>query len=325
MLREIIRFEWRYHTRQIAFAVGVAAFLGLGVALPMLGYGPTGTHLNSPFTVMQSAGLVSLLTIFVLTVFCANAVSRDAEHGMQEIVFATSVDKKRYLGARFAGALAVTAMIFLFCIIGLMVGPMFASVDATRLGTPNPAAYLWAFLVMAIPNMLFAGAVVFAIAVLSRSVLASYVGSVFLYMLYMVVAMMIGSPLMAGSTSQSPDAMALAALLDPFGISAFFQQTWYWTPAQRNTELLSLSGYFLLNRLLVLTIAAAVLAITYRRFSFRVPASVRPDAAPREEVLALVKCRPAWLLFAWQPFMNSAPPCSASHLSRCSLYGSAWR
>jgi ABC-2 type transport system permease protein len=127
---------------------------------------------------------------------------------------------------------------------------------------------------------------VFAIAVLSRSVLASYVGSVFLYMLYMVVAMMIGSPLMAGSTSQSPDAMALAALLDPFGISAFFQQTWYWTPAQRNTELLSLSGYFLLNRLLVLTIAAAVLAITYRRFSFRVPASVRPNAAPREEVLA---------------------------------------
>ena len=66
MLRDVIRFEWRYHTRQVAFAVGVALFLGLGYALPALGYGPSGTHLNSPFVVMQSVGLLSLLGIFVL-------------------------------------------------------------------------------------------------------------------------------------------------------------------------------------------------------------------------------------------------------------------
>ena len=273
MLRDVIRFEWRYHTRQIAFPVGVLFFLGMGFALPASGYGPTGTNLNSPFVVMQSVGLLSLLMIFVLAVFCANAVSRDAESGMREIVFATPIGKLRYLAARFAGALFASLAIFSVTIVGLYVSPMVARMDPTRVGTVVPLAYLWALLVMALPNILFAAAVIFAIAVLGRSVLASYVGSVFLYMLYMVVGMMIGSPLFAGAKPQTPESMARAAILDPFGISAFFQQTWYWTPAQRNTELLALDGYFLLNRLLVIAVALIILLLTYQRFSFRTTAT----------------------------------------------------
>lgn len=282
MLRELIRFEWRYHTRQIAFPVGVLFFLGLGFILPVLGYGPPGTHLNSPFVVMQSVGLLSLLTIFVLTIFCANAVARDAEHGMKEIVYATSVGKLRYLTARFVGAMSAALTVFSCTVVGLYLAPLLGGIDPAKLGDPYPLAYLWALLVLALPNMLFAGAVIFAVAVLTRSVLASYVGSVFLYMLYMVIAMMIDSPLMAGSTPQSPQAMALAAVLDPFGISAFFQQTWYWTPAQRDTQLLALDGYFLINRLLVSCVAAAILLVTYRVFSFRLAAGARPAKAEAE-------------------------------------------
>ncbi|MDB4889382.1 MAG: hypothetical protein JWL61_1237 [Gemmatimonadetes bacterium] len=269
MLRDMMRFEWRYHTRQIAFPVGVLFFFGMGFLLPAIGYGPTGTNLNSPFVVMQSVGLLSLLMIFVLTVFCANAVSRDAESGMREIVFATPMGKLRYLAARFAGALLASLATFSVTIVGLYVGPMIARMDPARVGAAMPLAYLWALVVMALPNILFAAAVIFAVAILSRSVLASYVGSVFLYMLYMVMGMMIGSPLFAGAKPQTPGSMTRAAILDPFGISAFFQQTWYWTPAQRNTQLLALDGYFLLNRVLVIVVALLILALTYRRFSFR--------------------------------------------------------
>lgn len=282
MLLEVIRFEWRYHTRQIAFPIGVLFFSGMGFVLPVLGYGPGGTHLNSPFVVMQSVGLLSLLTIFVLTVFCANAVARDAEHGMKEIVYATSVGKLRYLTARFAGAFAAATAVFSCTVVGMYLAPLAGRIDPARLGEPNPLAYLWALLVLALPNMLFAGAVIFALAVLTRSVLAGYVGSVFLYMLYMVIAMLIDSPLMAGSTPQSPQAMALAAVIDPFGISAFFQQTWYWTPAQRDAQLLALDGYFLVNRLLVVGLAAAILAVTYRVFSFRLASGAGPVAAEPE-------------------------------------------
>lgn len=279
MLRDVIRFEWRYHTRQIAFPVAVVFFLGIGFALPAIGYGPTGANLNSPFVVMQSVGLLSLLMIFGLTVLCANAVSRDAETGMREIVFATPIGKLRYLAARFAGAFAASVTIFSATIVGLYVSPMISRLDPTRVGPTVPLAYLWAFLVMALPNILFAAAVIFAVAVLTRSVLASYVGSVFLYMLYMVVGMMVGSPLFAGVKPQTPVSMVRAAIMDPFGINAFFQQTWYWTPAQRNTELLALDGYFLLNRVLVIVVALIILAITYRRFSFRAT-STKTTRAP---------------------------------------------
>ncbi|MES2176916.1 MAG: M1 family aminopeptidase [Gemmatimonadota bacterium] len=302
MLRDVIRFEWRYHTRQIAFPVAVLFFLGMGYLLPAIGYGPTGANLNSPFVVMQSVGLLSLLMIFVLTVFCTNAVSRDAESGMQEIVFATPVGKLRYLTARFAGALLASLATFSACIVGLFVSPMVARMDPARVGATIPVAYLWALLVMAVPNILVAAAVIFAVAILSRSVLASYVGSVFLYMLYMVVGMMIGSPLFAGAKPLGQAALVRAAILDPFGISAFFQQTWYWTPAQRNSELLALSGYFLLNRVVVLVVALGILTVTYQRFSFRVAAhSVKrmldlTDAAPSHTTAyqRVVVAAPSW-------------------------------
>jgi ABC-2 type transport system permease protein len=282
MLPELIRFEWGLHVRQAAFRIAVPLALGLGWVLPAFGYGPQGTHLNSPFTVMQSVGLLSLLSIFVLTLFCANAVSRDAEHGMREIVHATSIGKFRYLAARFAGALAATVTVFCFAMVGLFAAPLFAQIDPTRLGPPSPGAYLWALAVMALPNLLFAGAVVFAVAVLSRSVLASYVGGLFLYMAYMVIATLIDSPLIQFAAPTSPETLARAALIDPFGISAFFQQAWYWTPVQRNTQVVELQGYFLANRLLVVALSAAILAATYRVFSFRLAASAPPAPTAAE-------------------------------------------
>jgi len=283
MLLDLIRFEWRFHLRQAAFRIAVPLSFGLGYVLPVVGYGPHGTHLNSPFTVMQSVGLLSLLSIFVLTVFCANAASRDAEHGMSEIVFATSIGEFRYLAARFTGALAATVTVFCFAIMGLLAAPLVAEIDPARLGPWSPGAYLWALAVMALPNLLFAGAVVFSVAVLSRSVLASYVGGLFLYMVYMVVAMLIDSPLMQFAAPQSPETLARAALVDPFGISAFFQQAWYWTPAQRNTQVVELQGYFLANRLLVVALASAILAATWRTFSFRLAGSAPPARAAAEE------------------------------------------
>src|SRR5688500_6788634 len=105
MLGEVLRFEWRYQTRQAAFFVAVAAFVGMAFVFVGTGYGPDNVHVNSPHSVMQSMGLLSLFSIFVLSFFCANAALRDSEHKMEELVFATSIHKLTYLSARFAGAL----------------------------------------------------------------------------------------------------------------------------------------------------------------------------------------------------------------------------
>ncbi|MCC3160047.1 hypothetical protein LJ737_22610 [Hymenobacter sp. 15J16-1T3B] len=278
MLPGLLHFEWRYHTRRGPFAVAAAALAVISAFLVGTGYGPANVHVNSPYVVAQSLAVLSLLGVFVLTVFCAPAALRDVEHGMTGIVWATPVGKPRYLLGRLGGALLAGAAVLTLAAAVLLLAPLLLPVAPERLGAVRPGAYLWALLVLVLPNLLLVGAVLFAVATLTRSTLATYVGAVAIYALYLVTALLIDSPLMAGTAPPTPEGLARAALLDPFGLSAFFEQTRYWTPAERDGRLLALSGHLLLNRLLWLGVTAAVLALVYARFSFDEPAR-RP--APR--------------------------------------------
>ena len=125
---------------------------------------------------------------------------------------------------------------------------------------------------LVLPNIIIATSIVFAIAAATRSTLATWVGGVLVYALYFITAMLVDSPLMAGTSPPTAEALARAAIMDPFGLSAFFEQTRYWTPAERNTRLLSLSGHFLGNRLLWLAVAARIVGLTGRLFRMRAPA-----------------------------------------------------
>ena len=54
-----------------------------------------------------------------------------------------------------------------------------------------------------------------------------------------------------------------AALADPLGGAAIDRITRYWTPFQRNTQLIPLQGILLANRALWLGVGAIFLAFTY--------------------------------------------------------------
>jgi hypothetical protein len=288
MLAGIIRFEWRYHTRRLTFLAAALALAGGAAALVGTGYGPAGVDVNAPSVVAQSLGLLSLFSVFVLTIFCANAALRDVEHGMTELVFSRPVGKPRYLGGRFGGALLAALTAMTLAALVLMLAPLALPVDPARLGAVRPLAYLWALAVLVLPNLLLVGALLFAVATLTRSTLATYVGAVAVYAVYMVAALLVDSPLMAGAAPPTPEGLARAALLDPFGLSAFFEQTRYWTAAERDVRFVALSGHLLLNRMLWTGVALGVLALTYARFRFEVVAArpgrrrrvVAADAAP---------------------------------------------
>ena len=287
MLTDIIRFEWRFHTRQISFIAAALFFAGFGFALTATGFGPANVHVNSPYDIAQSLGMVSLAAVFAIAIFCANSVVRDREHHFEEIVFSTSVEKFPYLFGRFAGSFLAAFTVFSATAIGMMLAAILPLHDASRVGPFSLTPYLWTLLVLVLPGMLVAGVVLFGIATLTRSVLASVVGAVAIYVFYFAAAAFTNSPLMAGS-AQGASSAAGASLLDPFGLSAFFEQTRYWTPALRNTRLIALTGNFLINRIIWLAFAASVWLVVYKRFSFRVLAkspgtrASRPPQTPRE-------------------------------------------
>ncbi|MDP9193428.1 MAG: hypothetical protein M3P06_17175 [Acidobacteriota bacterium] len=278
MLMDIVRFEWRYHTRQISFIAAAALFFLFGFMVTATGFGPDNIHIDSPYSIAQSIGMLSLLSVFILANFCANAVVRDRETRMEEIVYTTSVGKLPFLAGRFAGSFLAAVTAFSTTALGMLVARFMPWHDPDRLGAVQPMHYLWALLVIAVPNMLFAAATLFALATVTRSLLASYAGSVLLYILYFAGSALTNSPLMASSVPGADESAWLAALLDPFALSAFFEQTRNWTPALRNTKLISLTGNFLMNRLLWTGVSLAILAVVYRLFSFRVIDSPRRSA-----------------------------------------------
>lgn len=285
MTGEIFRFEWRYHTRQVVFPAAAVLFFFFGFSLTATGFGPDNVHINSPYSVAQSIALLSLPSLFILAAFCSNAVVRDREYGMQEIVFATPVGKMPFLTGRFGGAFAAAALAFAAAVAGMFAALFLPSQDPATIGALGPGAYLWAFIVLGLPNILVAAVTLFAVATLTRSVMASYAASVFIYVLYFAAAALTNSPLMAASAPGAASSSLASLLLDPFGMAPFFEQTRYWTSAARNTRLIGLHGAFLGNRLLWIGASLAGWAAVYRLFAFRINAKTK--AAPARAVSTL--------------------------------------
>jgi ABC-2 type transport system permease protein len=304
--KDIIAFEWRYHTRQPSFLGACLLFLIFGFALSATGFGPDNLAINSPFIIMESIGLLSLMSVFVLAVFSANAVVRDREYRMEEIIFSTAVEKRHFLAARFAGSFLAAFTSFAMCVVGMIIGTFLVSHDASRLAPLHAGHYLWALMVLALPNLLFAAVVLFAIATLTRSLLASSVGAVLIYVLYFAVSAWTNSPLMASSVPGGQNQWFIS-LFDPFGLSAFFEQTRYWTAVERSSRLTALSGVFLVNRLLWLGIAGVGWAVVQRLFKFGVVHERRAKA----EALRSAAAEPP--LSDWKAV--AAPPHSQNRIA----------
>ncbi len=269
MLIDLIAFEARYHAQRATFYVAAAVFLLFGFVLTANSGHGTEVAINSPYALGFAFSLLSLATVFLLTVFSAQAALRDAEHQMTEIVFSTGVAKTRYLGVGFGGTLATACLVLAAAVVGMFLGVRLPAHDPELVLNFEISSYLRPLLFLALPNLMIVGALLYSVAISTRNTLATYVSGVLAYMVYIATAMLTNSPLMAMATTPDPESLWRAALLDPFGLAAFFQQTHYWTPWERNTNPLSLGGLLLLNRLLWLGLAGLLLAVVHRRFDFR--------------------------------------------------------
>ena len=265
MLAEIFRFELRYQLRQPIFLLAAAffflsAFLAVTTDAVVIGGSIGNVDRNAPFVILQLLLVMSLLGVFVTTAFVASPVLRDQETGTHELFFSTPIRKRDYLVGRFAGAMAVALAVFVPVALGVLLGSLMPWLDPERVGPFRAGPYLQGLLVFVVPNVLFTGSVQFALATLTRSLVATYASVVGMFVAYGI----------AGNLLADIENETLAAMLDPFGGGAFGIATRYWTVAERNTMLLPVDGALLANRLVVLGLAVLVFAAAYRRFSFTV-------------------------------------------------------
>ncbi|MBF5043288.1 hypothetical protein FGE12_12890 [Aggregicoccus sp. 17bor-14] len=268
MWREFFRFDLRYQLRQpllwLATAVlGGMAFASAGSTSVRIGTGPGGignVHLNAPVVIANQLGVLSMISMLLVTVFVAGAVLRDSETGMADLLYATPLRKRDYLFGRFLAGFAVCLLVFSAITLAMMAGASLPSVDPERLGAFSLWPYAWSFGVLVVPNLLFVAALLMLLAALTRSMIAVYAGVVAVIVLWAVAA-----ALGAGNGSAGGGA-PVAALLDPFGVRVLARLTRYFSAAQLNTELPPLSGLLLANRLLWSGTALAMLGATVALF-----------------------------------------------------------
>ncbi|MGL5837870.1 MAG: ABC transporter permease/M1 family aminopeptidase [Sphingorhabdus sp.] len=262
MLLNVARFELRYQLRNPVFWVSLFLFLllGFGVAASEnVSIGTPGTvHENAPHAIASMIALSSLFYLFVITSFVANAVVRDDTTGYGPIIKATSIGKRNYVLGRFLGGLGIALLGYLAVPLGMFIGSLMPWVDPETVGPQNPAFYLWPYLIFAVPNILLMSSLLFGFATITRSMMWSYVGVVIFFMGYLIVTTLLANRI------EYQQAMAL---YEPLGFGALSEATRYWTAADMNSRLLSFDGNIFLNRIIVIAIALALLALTYWRFS----------------------------------------------------------
>lgn len=261
MWQEFFRFDLRYQLRQpllwiVAIVLAALAFVSAGSDAVRIGGAIGNAHLNAPVVIARQLGYLSLIAMFVVTVFVAGAILRDDAAGIADLLFATPMRKADYLVGRFLAGFTVCLAVFALITAAMMLGARLPSIDPQRLGAFSLRPYAWAFGVLVAPNLLFVSALLMFLAALTRSLAMVYAGVLAFAVLWGV----------AGTFAATGGGDSLAVLFDPFGVRALAQATRYFSGAQANAELPPLSGMFLLNRLLWCGLALALFGATLACF-----------------------------------------------------------
>ena len=287
MLTHFFGFEIRYWLRSwmlwiFLLIIALMIFGATATDQIIVGGALENTYRNAPFVVENYYSFICLLTLLMTVAFVNSAASRDFASNTYQMVFTTPVKKFDYLTGRYLGSALIAVIPMIGVSIGIMVGKWMPWVDPDRWGAVNWAAHLYGLLVFAIPNTLFIAAIIFAIAVLTRSTVTSFIGG-----LVLLTAYGVGQAVASDIQHET-----WAALLDPFAIRTFTLATKYWTVAEKNKLAIGYSGLLLWNRLIWLSVGAAIYAFAYSRFRFEERAGRKKKTKEIDEPTAVVAVTP---------------------------------
>jgi hypothetical protein len=306
----LIAFELRYYLRRIStwayFSVLIAvAFLMMSVfggaisgASASIGGSDGNVFVNSPFVLMNLISVFAIFGTLVVAAMSGNAGYRDFGEKMHPLVFTTTTSKTEFIVSRYVGVTIVSVVVLTGIGVGLWLGSMSPWVRPELFTANRLAAYVQPYLVIVIPNVLFTSAIFFSMAVLTRKRLPHYLGGAGMLLGYLI----------AGSLGGDLERKWIGALIDPFGGSAFGLVTEYWTTVEKNTQLVGLDGWLLLNRALWVTVAIGIIAIAAVRLRFTQSASEGRRRRKAEDPLEAtplagatrIQLPPAERSFGWQ-------------------------
>src|ERR1022692_1352198 len=213
---------------------------------------------NAPFTIAFLYAGMGVLTLLMTAIFVNSAALRDFSYNTHQIMFTMPLRRRDLLLGRFFGATVISAIPMLGVSFGILLAKYLPWADAERWEAVSWTSHWKGILLFALPDTFFTAAILFAVAVVWRRDIASFIAAILLFL----------GRAVSGQLFQDVQREQIRALLDPFGARAFAVVTKYWTVADKNTLSASFSGLLLGNRLLWIGVGCVAFAVAYSRFSF---------------------------------------------------------
>lgn len=273
MFLSLLSYEYKYLLRRVStyiyafvfFALGfliMNAFAGAftGVRVDVMS-GAEQSFTNSSINIMMISSALNLLLILFIGGYLSDILLKDFSHNSFQLVYTKQINKTKLLFARLFVGITTVIGIFFFLQLGLIAGRFAPWLDAKQFQDFNILYYLNPFLKISITNIIIASSFYTLVAILSKKKLYVNMSAILMYLIYTAV-MAFRSKL---------ELKEIAALFDMFGLSTISIMTENWTIAQRNTDLLPFSSYFMYNRLLWLGIALLIYLLSFRLYKFSYP------------------------------------------------------
>ena len=267
MFLTIFKKELQYWFNKPVFFIYVAIFLLLSflISATTAGIfdGITGTTgssriVNSPINVTGLFNGFTTIIFFLFPSIIGVSIYRDFKSEMHTILYSYPFTKANYLFAKFFSGILVVSAIVLVIALGMIIGFRFPGTNAEIVGNFNLMSYLQSYLIYILPNVLFFGAVVFAVVTFSRNIAAGFITVIILLFAQGAVASILSEPEQAG----------LLAILDPFGSSAVAYYTKYWTVSEQNELQIPIKELIIYNRLLWLIVSSVIFGLVFKYFKF---------------------------------------------------------
>jgi len=265
MFPQIFSFEIKYRIGRPATWIYLFIFILFGFLTVAAGWSPASEKVmhNAPWTIAEGNVFFSFAMMLVCSAVMGVPLYRDIEYGTRNYLFAVPITKGGYFWGRFFGSFVFVLLIgtgFSWgAFLGSFVGPAFGWVPAERVGNYGLWNYFHPYFAFAISNLLLSSTIFFALVSFTRNVRVIYSASILLFIAY----------LLGNFLTRDLENHELVKLLDPFTVNTFTLETRFLTPFEKNTLLIPLSKVFLLNRLIWVGFAIALILFTYYSFSFQ--------------------------------------------------------
>lgn len=267
MFYTIFSFEIKYWFRKPSLYVysGIFFLLSMLLMAAAAGLFEGFTVSMNSITIVNSASSINgllnemaILVYFLLPAIVGGTIYKDYKYEMHSVLYSYPFAKWEYLLAKFLSGLCIAILIVTASALGVFLGSVFPGTNPELLGPFKLLNYIQPFLYYIIPNMIFFGAIVFAVVTFTRNVSIGFIAILALFLIQ----------IFAQNLTQDLDNKMLAAILDPYGFQANQYYTEYWTVFEQNENPLPWGEVIFYNRLLWTGLGMLIFGFVYRTFSF---------------------------------------------------------